>query len=90
MTYDEVVRLAELLWNNDSASREEFNSRIKGLDNEGIVDILETCREVMYDNSGDDLLTKQVLKLIEYIYAEESTRVLGSGISKFLSIFKKE
>jgi hypothetical protein len=89
MSYDQVVRLAELLWNNNSASREEFNSIIKALDNEGFVDILETAREVLHDNSGDDLLTKQVVKLIEYIYAEQSSRLVGDGISKFLNIFKK-
>ncbi len=83
------MRLAELLWNSDSASREEFNSRIKGLDNESFIDILETSREVLHDNSGDDLLTEQVLKLIEFIYAEQSSRIVSGGLSKFLDIFKK-
>ena len=83
------MKLAELLWNSDSASREEFNSRIKGLDNESFIDILETSREVLHDNSGDDLLTEQVLKLIEYIYAEQSSRLVSDGLSKFLNIFKK-
>ena len=89
MSYDQVIKLAELLWKNDFASREEFNSVIKGLDNESFIDILETAREVLHDNSGDDLLTKQVVKLIEFIYAEQSSRIVSGGLSKFLNIFKK-
>ncbi len=89
MSYDQVIRLAELLWKNDSVSREEINSVIRGLDNESFIDILETSREVLHDNSGDDLLTKQVVKLIEYIYAEQSSRLVSNGLSKFLNIFKK-
>ncbi len=89
MTYDEVVKLAELLWKNDSTSREEFNSIIKGLDNESFIDILETSREVLHDNEGDELLSAQVVKLIEYIYAEQSSRIVSGGLSKFLNIFKK-
>jgi len=89
MSYDQVIKLAELLWRNNSVSREEFNSVIKEFDNESFIDILETAREVLNDNSGDDLLTKQVVKLIEYIYAEQSSRLVSDGLSKFLSIFKK-
>lgn len=89
MQYDEVIKLAELLENGSDASRQILNSTFRELDNEGLIDILETCREVLFDNSGDDELTKLVFQLMELVHAEQSNRIVKSGFSKLFSFLQK-
>ena len=93
MNYDEVIRLAELFSNNSDESRQIINTTLNGLDNEGLIDVLETSREVLFDNSGDEGLVTAVTHLIELVYAEQSSRIVGTFLSKatdkVTSLFKK-
>lgn len=93
MTYDEVVRLAELFNNGSDISRQIINTHFRELDNDGLIDLMETCREVLFDNSGDEGLVIAVTHLMELVQAEQSTRIVGTFITKatekVTSLFKR-
>ena len=93
MKYDEVIKLAELFENGSDASRHILNNTFRELDNEGLIDVMETSREVLFDNTGDEALTKAVMQLMELVQMEQSNRVVGTfftkATDKVTSLFKK-
>lgn len=93
MKYDEVMKLAELFENGSDASRIIINQTFRDLDNEGLIDVMETSREVLYDNTGDEALTKAVMHIMELVQMEQSNRIVGTfftkATDKVTSIFKK-
>lgn len=89
MKYDEIVELARLFQMNSKESRQILNMTISGLDNDGLIDTMETCREILFENSGDEELTLTVIHFMELIQAEQSTRITQNLFSKVGKFFKK-
>ena len=89
MTYDEVVDMANQFRFGSKESKKTVALTITGLDNDGLIDLLETSREVIFDNSGDDRLTLAMMDLVAFINAEQSSRIVTSTFDKLGNFFKK-
>jgi len=54
---------------------------IFGTDPDEMIDILETCREIIFDNSGDDKLTYATNNLVDFLQVNLAIKAMkGSNM----------
>jgi len=89
MNYDEVIDMANMFRFGSKEAKQTVALTVTGLDNDGLIDLLETSREILFENSGDDNLTLAMGDFVEFIHAEQSSRIITSTFSKIGNFFKK-
>jgi len=90
MKYDEIIELAKMLRFGSTEAKFTAGTQIHTLDNDGLVDVLETSREILFENSDDDEIISSVTHMISFIYAEQSNRIVKSGFGKVVDFFLKK
>jgi len=87
--YDEVLQMAMHLKFGTPEQKLVIVETIENLDSEGIENILEECREIMFDNIGDEQVTKSTCYLVQFIQTNMTTRIINKAFLKITNIFKK-
>lgn len=65
--YDQIMKMANDLSFGDKNTKALTGKLITETDPEEMINILETCREIIFENSGDDKLTYATNLLVDFI-----------------------
>jgi len=79
--YNLVMRMATDLCYGDKDTKIQVGKTIINTDPDEMINILETCREVIFDNSGDDKLTYATNHLVDFVQVNLAIKAMkGSNI----------
>ena len=65
--YNQVMQMAIELCFGDKNTKALLGKSIAETDPDEMINILETCREIIFDNSGDDKLTYATSHLVDFV-----------------------
>ena len=65
--YNKIMKMANDLSYGDKDTKAFTGNLISKSDPDEMINILETCREIIFDNSGDDKLTYATNQLVDFV-----------------------
>jgi len=65
--YDRVMKMANDFCYGDRTTQALIGKSITETDPNEMINILETCREIIFENSGDDKLTYATTQLVDFV-----------------------
>jgi len=65
--YNQVIKIANDLCYGDKNTKALIGKSITETDPDEMINILETCREIIFENSGDDKLTYATSHLVDFV-----------------------
>ena len=65
--YNQVLKMANDLCYGDKNTKALIGKSIIETDPDEMINILETCREIIFENSGDDKLTYATSHLVDFV-----------------------
>jgi len=74
--YNQVMQMANDLCYGDKDTKALVGRSITDTDPDEMINILETCREIIFDNSGDDKLTYATSHLVDFVQVNLAIRAM--------------
>ena len=65
--YDQIIKMANDLSFGDKNTKALTGKLITETDPDEMINILETCREIIFENSGDDKLILATTHLVDFV-----------------------
>lgn len=75
--YDEIVALAKALCTGTTDEAEVVYNKVKNFTGDDFVDVLETSREILHENSGDDELISKMNRFLELVATQYTKRLMN-------------
>ncbi len=77
--YNQIMKMANDLSFGDKNTKALIGKLITESDSDEMINILETCREIIFENSGDDKLTYATNHLVDFVQVSLAIMAMKSS-----------
>lgn len=77
--YNRIMKMANDLCYGDKNTKALIGKLITETDPDEMINILETCREIIFENSGDDKLTYATNHLVDFVQVNLAIMAMKSS-----------